>query len=494
MTTVLRDYNGLTYTIIDATTASVKATTATSAPAIPTIESSIEIPLESGSYYTVTTIESFGFSYNESITNITLPDSITTIKTYGFEETEILEINISKYCINIEYAAFTNCLKAIEINFASDTTITTLPESCFTTSSFMTTFTIPNSVTTLEGSCFQGCRSLTTLNGGNNVTSLGAQCFWQCFALQFPSQLQVSVYLNNCFDECRSFINIVIPNTVTTLESECFANIVSLRSVTFGNSVTNIHPLAFEFSPNLTTIIWKNATIVASPTPEDVFDRQTITDVTYSTIKNYEELLEYPVAKSIYDYSFSDANITNINWFDPRCFKKNTLITTLCTSSKEEKHVPVQDLKVGDLVKTIHNYGEYRRVSHIKSSQILIPSHSNRIKDRLYVYDTIDFPELCENLIITGAHSILVPQLTDLQRNSIMNDYGVIFVTDGNYRLPAYLDERAKMVDGINLANDDKTVDIYHFSLESDDIHTNYGVFANGLLVECATIYDLTEE
>ena len=231
--------------------------------------------------------------------------------------------------------------------------------------------------------------------------------------------------------------------------------------------------------------------IIKRPKGLNIFVRSNITDVTYSTVKNYEELSEYPVAKSIYDYSFRQANI---NWFDPRCFKKNTLITTLCTSSKEEKHVPVQDLKVGDLVKTIHNYGEYRRVSHIKSSQILIPSHSNRIKDRLYVYDTIDFPELCENLIITGAHSILVPQLTELQRNSIMNDYGDIFVTDGNYRLPAYLDERAKMVDGINLANDDKTVDIYHFSLESDDIHTNYGVFANGLLVECATIHDITEE
>lgn len=487
-----RTYNGLTYTIIDATTASVKATTTTSAPAIPTIESSIEIPLALGNFYTVTTIENFGFEFNVSITHITLPDSITTIGAYAFYETEISEINISKDCINIGDSAFFNSYKAIEINFASDTTITTLPHNCFG-SSQMTTFTIPNSVTTLGNRCFGDCSNLTTLNGGNHVISLGSRCFSNCTALPFPSQLQVEVYPDNCFEDCESFINIVIPNTVTTLENECFANIQSLRSVTFGNSVRNIAGHAFYISDNLNTIIWKNATIVASPTPATIFSDQTITDVTYSTVKNYEELSEYPVAKSIYDYSFTAANI-NINWFVPRCFKKNTLITTLCTSSKEEKHVPVQDLKVGDLVKTIHNYGEYRRVSHIKSSQILIPSHSNRIKDRLYMYETINFPELYENLIITGAHSILVPQLTELQRNSIMNDYGDIFVTDGNYRLPAYLDERAKMVDGINLANDDKTVDIYHFSLESDDIHTNYGVFANGLLVECATIHDITEE
>jgi len=487
-----RDYNGLTYTIIDATTASVKATNATSAPATPIIESSIEIPLNSGTFYTVTTVAAFGFEFNLSITHITLPDTITTIEHYAFEETEIIqEINISKYCVNIGDSAFENSIKDIKINFASDTTITTFPDSCFRYSINMTTFTIPNSVTTLGNRCFGDCSNLTTLNGGNHVISLGSRCFSNCTALPFPSQLQVEVYPDNCFEDCESFINIVIPNTVTTLENECFANIQSLRSITFGNSVRNISNIAFDDSDNLNTIIWKNATIVASPTPATIFSDQTITDVTYSTVKNSEELSEYPLAKSIYDNSFTGANI---NWFVPRCFKKNTLITTLCTSSKEEKHVPVQDLKVGDLVKTIHNYGEYRRVSHIKSSQILIPSHSNRIKDRLYVYDTIDFPELCENLIITGAHSILVPQLTELQRNSIMNDYGNIFVTDGNYRLPAYLDERAKMVDGINLANDDKTVDIYHFSLESDDIHTNYGVFANGLLVECATIHDITEE
>ena len=487
-----REHNGLTYKPIDATTASVEATNANSAPATPIIESSIEIPLASGTFYTVTTVAAFGFAYNESITHITLPDSITTIGHYAFEETyTIQEINISKYCVIIGDAAFVNSIKDIKINFASDTTITTFPDSCFSSSINMTTFTIPNSVTTLGNQCFDTCSNLTTLNGGNNVISIGSNCFSNCTDLPFPSQLQVEVYPDNCFDNCESFINIVIPDTVTTLENECFAKISSLRSITFGNSVRNISGLAFFETENLTTIIWKNETIVASPTPATIFDDQTITDVTYSTVKNYEELSEYLVAKSIYDYSFRQANI---NWFDPRCFKKNTLITTLCTSSKEEKHVPVQDLKVGDLVKTIHNYGEYRRVSHIKSSQILIPSHSNRIKDRLYVYETINFPELYENLIITGAHSILVPQLTELQRNSIMNDYGDIFVTDGNYRLPAYLDERAKMVDGINLANDDKTVDIYHFSLESDDIHTNYGVFANGLLVECATIYDITEE
>ena len=204
-----RDYNGLTYTIIDATTASVKATNATSAPAIPTIESSIEIPLASGTFYTVTTVAKNGFLYNQSITHITLPDSITTIGFYAFEQTEISEINISKYCVNIGNAAFIyNNIVPISINIPSDTTIDIFPDDAFMACIFLNpTFTIPNSVTTLGSQCFYGCTNLTTLNGGNNVTSLGSSCFSYCRKLSFPSQIQVSVYLSNCFDNFSSFEN-----------------------------------------------------------------------------------------------------------------------------------------------------------------------------------------------------------------------------------------------------------------------------------------------
>jgi hypothetical protein len=57
-------------------------------------------------------------------------------------------------------------------------------------------------------------------------------------------------------------------------------------------------------------------------------------------------------------------------------------------------------------------------------------------------------------------------------------------MTDNKYRLPAAADERASVyeVPGNYM--------IYHLALESEDYYINYGIYANGLLVEtCSQRY-----
>ena len=56
-----------------------------------------------------------------------------------------------------------------------------------------------------------------------------------------------------------------------------------------------------------------------------------------------------------------------------------------------------------------------------------------------------------------------------------------MFVTDGKYRLPACVDERTQIYE--------KPGDymVYNFALEHEDFYMNYGVYANGLLVESSS-------
>jgi hypothetical protein len=83
--------------------------------------------------------------------------------------------------------------------------------------------------------------------------------------------------------------------------------------------------------------------------------------------------------------------------------------------------------------------------------------------------------------VITGCHSILVDDITEEQRKDITELAGRIFVTDNKYRLMACLDERAKPYteEGVHT--------IWHFALENDNYYYNYGVYANGLLVETSS-------
>jgi hypothetical protein len=77
-----------------------------------------------------------------------------------------------------------------------------------------------------------------------------------------------------------------------------------------------------------------------------------------------------------------------------------------------------------------------------------------------------------------------VQAITGDQRTNIINYLDRLYITEGHYRLPAFLDERADP-----LASEG-TFSVWHFALEHDNICMNYGVYANGLLVEsCAINY-----
>jgi hypothetical protein len=111
-------------------------------------------------------------------------------------------------------------------------------------------------------------------------------------------------------------------------------------------------------------------------------------------------------------------------------------------------------------------------------------SDEKRIKDQLYVCKKEDYPELTEDLIITGCHSILVSDITENQREEIIKQFKKIYVTGEKYRLMACIDERAKVYPKQGYHT------IYHLALENENYYHNYGIYANGLLVEsCSKRY-----
>jgi hypothetical protein len=152
----------------------------------------------------------------------------------------------------------------------------------------------------------------------------------------------------------------------------------------------------------------------------------------------------------------------------PVCFGKGTLIQC------EGGSVPVEDLKVGMLVKTLKH--GYKAVTLMGTSMLRNPGGSERVRNRLYIYRK-------ENLVLTGGHSVLLDDVSGDQLNRIKKSFGSVFFTEGKIRLAAMDDEIAEpyLTKGI--------FPIYNFVLEAANEHTNYGVFANGKLVESSFPY-----
>lgn len=163
------------------------------------------------------------------------------------------------------------------------------------------------------------------------------------------------------------------------------------------------------------------------------------------------------------------------------CFLEGTKI--LCEVDGKEEDVAIEDLKVGTLVKT--SLDGFKKVVLIGKGDIKNPGDDSRIEDRLYKLSPSAYPDLKEDLFITGCHSILEFPITDSLKEKIQTHLGKMFVTDKKYRVMAHLDERAVPW------NSEGRYPIYHFALENADDGMNYGVYANGLLVETSSIRSL---
>lgn len=147
------------------------------------------------------------------------------------------------------------------------------------------------------------------------------------------------------------------------------------------------------------------------------------------------------------------------------CFLSGTYIRCI------QGDVLVEDLKEGDLVATL-SHG-YIPVHTMLSQPFYHPAALNsRTPSQLY--------KIGDDLVVTGCHSILTRELTVNQRDKLMELLGDIYVTDGLYRLPACLLSQAQAT----VFQPSGFYTIYHFALEHDNELMNYGVFANGVIVE----------
>ncbi len=167
--------------------------------------------------YPVTSIGDVAFEACYGLTNVTIPNSVTSIGNSAFQ-----------------YAS-------------------------------LTSVTIPDSVTNIGGETFLYCVSLTSVTIGNSLTSIGFASFYECYNLTSVTiGTNVTSIEENAFFECYSLTSVTIPNSVTSIGLESFERCTSLTNVTVGNSVANIGGYAFAGCTSLTS-----ATFQGNAPPDD---------------------------------------------------------------------------------------------------------------------------------------------------------------------------------------------------------------------------------
>lgn len=145
------------------------------------------------------------------------------------------------------------------------------------------------------------------------------------------------------------------------------------------------------------------------------------------------------------------------------CFKEGTRILT------STGYVPIEKLRKGALVKTLRGY---KPMCMMSKNTIEHGANPTRVANQLYKCSKATHP-VFEDLVLTGSHAILV----DEKQEGAM--------VEGKYKLPAFMDKNAVVYEVPGVYS------IYHIALEDANEYVNYGIYANGLLVESCSKYVL---
>ena len=246
----------------------------------------------------VTSIGNYAFSGCSGLTSIEIPNSVTSIggsafggctglkkvivkdiaawcginfdsnplsytqHLYSDEDTEITNLVIPNSVTSIGRYAFSGCSGLTSVTIPNS--VTSIGESAFKRCTGLTSVTIPNSVTSIDWYAFSGCSGLTSVTIPNSVTSIGRYAFSGCSGLTSVTIPNSVTYLSDyAFYNCSGLTSVTIPNSVSGIGEYAFSGCSGLTSVTIPNSVTSIGYEAFYGCSGLTSVTLNSNAIVS---------------------------------------------------------------------------------------------------------------------------------------------------------------------------------------------------------------------------------------
>ena len=137
---------------------------------------------------------------DRSLTSVTVPDGVTSIGKYAFDE-----------CKNLEKVV------------------------------------LPQSVTEIKDNAFMNCSNLKNVELPNGITSFNFQSFANCSSLELTHLPDETKYINGqAFINCKSLKISKLPDKLEILKDFCFANIPNLRISTIPKSMKSIGNYIFN--------------------------------------------------------------------------------------------------------------------------------------------------------------------------------------------------------------------------------------------------------
>lgn len=207
--------------------------------------------------------------YKSSITDITIPNSVTSIGRSAFSDcSSLTSVTIPNSVTSIGSSAFSSCF-SISSTYYTGSIIewcaidfenyhanpVSYAHNLYINGNLLTELIIPEGVTEIKNYVFDNCSALTSLTIPSSVTNIGVSAFYGCSSLtSITIPENVTSIGNQAFQNCTNLTSITIPNSVTSIGIDAFGGV---RGVSvYKNYSSVVHNVSFtQNSPFLDTLV-----------------------------------------------------------------------------------------------------------------------------------------------------------------------------------------------------------------------------------------------
>lgn len=211
-------------------------------------------------------------SRQQTIREITLPESCKAIPRSAFNECQRLAKVNAAGIERIDNSAFYDCYKLADLDISK---VTYIGSEAFYNCQNFAPAALSDALQTLGSSAFKGT-AITEIAVPQTITALENNVFNSCQQLQKVTlPLTLRTIGSSTFQNCSALSEMVVPEAVTTIGDNTFSGCSALSSITLPETLTKIGSYAFSGCSALTEL-----TIPSS-----------VEDFSYSTLQDCSSLL-----------------------------------------------------------------------------------------------------------------------------------------------------------------------------------------------------------
>lgn len=198
-------------------------------------------------------VPEYAFSQCSNIQTVTIGNAAVVYDNAFSYCSSLTQVNLPETLTSIGENAFYNCASLSQIELPSS--LTNIAQSVFSSCSALESIVIPSSVTSIGSGAFSYCYGIKEIN----LPSAYGDSFSNLFGYSMPSELKKITFgsttvPSNYFSGWSNVAEIVLENT-TEIGSYAFNSCYSLKSITLPSTLTTINDWAFSYCSSLSSVV-----------------------------------------------------------------------------------------------------------------------------------------------------------------------------------------------------------------------------------------------